>query len=65
MADLANPFQTLTSLQNDKRRFYYALPKLQEQGIASIGRLPVSIRIMLESLLRNCDGEKVTEEDIH
>lgn len=43
---------------------YYSLPALEEQGIGNISRLPVSIRIVLESLLRNCDGRKVTEEDV-
>ncbi|SHJ40866.1 aconitase [Rubritalea squalenifaciens DSM 18772] len=43
---------------------YNSLPALQEQGFDKISRLPVSIRIVLESLLRNCDGRKVTEEDV-
>lgn len=64
MAELTNPFDTLRSLNNDKKHFYYSLPALEEQGIAKIRRLPVSIRVMLESLLRNCDGERVTEKDI-
>ena len=42
----------------------HSLPALQEQGIGNISRLPVSIRIVLESLLRNLDGKKVTEDDI-
>lgn len=43
---------------------FNSLPALQEQGFGNISRLPVSIRIVLESLLRNMDGKKVTEEDI-
>ncbi|MDA0813109.1 MAG: aconitate hydratase AcnA [Verrucomicrobia bacterium] len=43
---------------------YYSLPALEEQGLGKISRLPVSIRIVLESLLRNCDGKKVTEDDV-
>ena len=43
---------------------YYSLPALEEQGIGKISRLPISIRVVLESLLRNCDGRKVTEEDV-
>ena len=42
----------------------HSLPALAEQGFEKISRLPVSIRIVLESLLRNCDGKKVTEADI-
>ena len=64
MSGLANPFNTLKSLNNDKRRYYYSLPALEEQGICPVKRLPISIRIMLESLLRNCDGHRVKEEDI-
>ena len=42
----------------------YSLPALEEAGIAKISRLPVSIRIVLESVLRNCDGKKISEEDV-
>src|SRR5258707_13115375 len=47
-----------------KRARFYSLPALEEAGIAPVSRLPVSIRIVLESVLRNCDGKKVTEEDV-
>ena len=43
---------------------YYSLPALAEQGFPGISRMPVSLRIVLESLLRNCDGLKVTEQDV-
>ena len=43
---------------------YYSLPALEKAGMGKISRLPVSIRIVLESVLRNCDGKKVTEEHI-
>jgi aconitate hydratase len=42
----------------------YSLPALAEQGFPNISRLPVSIRIVLESLLRNNDGLKVTDADV-
>ena len=42
-----------------------SLPALKEAGIApNLDRLPVSIRIVLEALARNCDGKKVTEADV-
>jgi aconitate hydratase len=44
--------------------FLYSLPALEEQGIGKISRLPVSIRIVLESVLRNCDGKKVRRKDV-
>jgi len=43
---------------------YYSLPALERAGLGKISRLPVSIRIVLESVLRNCDGKKVTEEHV-
>jgi aconitate hydratase A / 2-methylisocitrate dehydratase len=42
----------------------YSLPALERAGIGRIARLPVSIRIVLESVLRNCDGKKVTDEHV-
>lgn len=64
MTKLNDPFQTLKTLHEDKRRYYYSLPALEKQGIGAISRLPISIRIMLESLLRNCDGKRVKKEDV-
>ncbi|MEP4077055.1 aconitate hydratase AcnA [Haloferula sp.] len=42
----------------------HSLPALAEQGFPNLSKLPVSIRIVLESVLRNVDGRKVTEEDV-
>lgn len=61
MANLPNTLNTLKKLGN---KFYYSLPELEQQLKLPISKLPVSIRIMLESLLRNCDGMRVKEEDI-
>jgi aconitate hydratase len=57
-------FNTKKALRKDGKYFYYSLPALKNQGLDNISRLPVSIRIMLESLLRNCDGLRVKEEDV-
>ena len=54
--------QQLT-LKSGKTATYYSLPKLAET-FPNVKRLPISIRIVLESVLRNCDGKKVTEEHI-
>src|SRR5436309_1132921 len=43
---------------------FYSHAALVIAGLGKISRLPVSIRIVLESVLRNCDGKKVTEEHI-
>ena len=43
---------------------YYSLIALEQAGLGNVSRLPVSIRIVLESVLRNCDGKKITEQHI-
>ncbi len=42
----------------------YRLTRLEDAGLATISRLPFSLRVLLESLLRTCDGWEVTEEDV-
>jgi len=44
--------------------FFYSLPQLEKAGVGPISRLPVSIRLVLESLLRNCDGKRVQEQNV-
>ncbi|MEM8953736.1 MAG: aconitate hydratase AcnA [Verrucomicrobiota bacterium] len=60
MKDTVRTFETASG----KGGKYYSLSALEEEGMGTISRLPVSIRIVLESVLRNCDGMKVTEEDV-
>src|SRR6516165_105061 len=59
-------FKTLTKFDSGAGReaFLYSLPALERQGIGKISRLPISIRIVLESVLRNCDGKKVRRKDV-
>ncbi len=61
-----NTFNTLDSfkLGNGKTGQFYSLPRLEKAGVGRISRLPVSIRIVLESVLRNVDGKKITENDV-
>ena len=42
----------------------YRLSALEDAGLSTIDALPFSIRVLLESCLRNCDGYVVTEEDV-
>src|SRR4030081_537292 len=49
---------------NGREGFLHSLPTLEEQGVGNISRLPVSIRIVLESVLRNCDGTKGRRKDV-
>src|SRR6187402_923892 len=62
------PHAFATTLQTFKTRSgktgsFYSLPELQKT-YPNVSRLPVSIRIVLESVLRNCDGKKVTPEHV-
>jgi aconitate hydratase len=58
------PHNTFNTLQPFKHGRLYSLPALGKTLNAKIERLPLSIRIVLESVLRNCDGKKVTEEHV-
>ncbi|MFN3648541.1 MAG: aconitate hydratase [Armatimonadota bacterium] len=66
MAELHQLFDSLQEFPtgDGKTGRYYSLPALEEAGLGPISRLPVSIRIVLESLLRNYDGQRITEDDI-
>ena len=63
---MKSPFNTLRpfDLGNGKTGHLHSLPALEEAGIGKISKLPVSIRIVLESVLRNCDGKKVQARDV-
>ena len=62
-----NLHHTLQSfdLGNGKTGQFYSLPKLEEEGIGAISKLPVSIRVVLESVLRNYDGQRIAQRDVH
>lgn len=59
---LDNTLKSLNLSQGEAK--YYSLPELGKALNVDVSRLPVSIRIVLESVLRNCDGKKITEENI-
>src|SRR5437868_241669 len=61
-----NLFNTLQpfSMATGKTGEFYSLAQLEKEGVAQVSKLPVSIRIVLESVLRNYDGEKITEDDV-
>ena len=65
-APFSHPFaNTLKSFKtaSGKSGRFYSLPELAKQ-FPSVRRLPVSLRIVLESVLRHCDGERVTDEHV-
>src|SRR3954454_12125100 len=59
-------FHTLQSfdLGNNTQGRFHSLPALEKAGVGPISKLPVSIRIVLESVLRNVDGKRVNEKDV-
>ena len=61
-----NLFNSLQSfdLGNGKQGKFYSLPALEAAGVGPISRLPVSVRIVLESVLRNYDEKKVSEANV-
>jgi aconitate hydratase len=61
--NLFNSRQTF-KLASGKQATLYSLPALEKAGVGKISSLPISIRIVLESVLRNCDGKKVTEQHV-
>ena len=66
MSTSHNLFGTLQTFElgNGQPGKFYSLPALEKAGVGPISKLPVSIRIVLESVLRNCDGKKVHEANI-
>src|SRR2546423_2072297 len=64
--EMNDEFKTLQKFDagNGREGLLHSLPALEQQGIGKISRLPISIRIVLESVLRNCDGKKVRRKDV-
>jgi aconitate hydratase len=66
MSNMHNLFETLKDFDPGlgKKGSLYSLPALEKAGVGAISKLPVSIRLVLESILRNFDGKKVTENNV-
>jgi aconitate hydratase len=62
---MSDPFNTLDSFSTPSGTAHFASLKKLESALGKpLSRLPVSIRVVLESVLRNCDGVKVTPEHV-
>ena len=61
-----NPFDTLSpfDLGNGKTGKFFSLPQLKDHGFSNVSQLPASLKIVLEALLRTCDGKKVSEGNV-
>ena len=66
MSTSHNLFGTLQTFElgNGRPGKFYSLPALEKAGVGPISKLPISIRLVLESVLRNCDGKKVHESNV-
>ncbi|HEX5400307.1 MAG TPA: aconitate hydratase [Verrucomicrobiae bacterium] len=66
MNERHNHFGSLQQFEigSEKIGSFYSLPALEKGVAGPISKLPVSIRLVLESVLRNCDGKKVTEQNV-
>ncbi|MGD0259168.1 MAG: aconitate hydratase AcnA [Verrucomicrobiota bacterium] len=66
MSKAQNVFGTLRNfdLGNGRQGALQALPQLEKAGVGPVSRLPVSLRLVLESVLRNCDGQRVLEQNV-
>ncbi|MCK4514484.1 MAG: aconitate hydratase, partial [Spirochaetaceae bacterium] len=53
-----------TLATSDSSVDYYSLEKLETQGFPGLSRLPVSIRILVESVVRNANGREVTDNHV-
>jgi len=61
-----SPFDSLSKFitSEGKESYYMSLQALENKGICKLNDLPFTIRILLESALRNCDGFLISEEDV-
>ena len=57
-------FKKSIKLHGKKNGYYFSLPELEKKGIGKISKLPISIRIVLESVLRNQDEKKITKNNV-
>jgi len=63
--EIRDPFQVRDQFETGSgTATLYRLSRLEEQGLTKVDRLPYSIRVLLESALRNCDGKLVEEKDV-
>src|ERR1700682_3614006 len=58
------PAMNIDARKSFEKGTLYSLPALEKQGLGKISRLPASLRVVLESLLRNLDGKRVREQDV-
>ncbi|MGF1483437.1 MAG: aconitate hydratase AcnA [Opitutales bacterium] len=66
MSSLPDPLKTLRPFESSAghQGHLYSLPALEDAGVGPVSRLPFSIRVVLEAVLRHCDGQTITEDAV-
>ncbi len=64
MTSTNDHFGARSELPGHPNTVYYRLQSLADQGIGHVDRLPFSIKVLLETLLRNLDGYLITADDV-
>ena len=58
-------FQSRKSFEIEGKKYnYYSLDALQQAGVGNISKLPYSIKVLLEAVLRQVDGRAITKEHV-
>jgi aconitate hydratase len=62
---MSNPFGTRRNLDlSEGAATYFGLGELEKAGLGTVSRFPFSVKVLLEAVLRNCDGKIITEDDV-
>ena len=60
-----NPFQSRATFELDGKTYhYYRLKALENAGVGNVSQLPYSVKVLLESVLRQVDGRVITKEHV-
>jgi aconitate hydratase len=61
----SDPFGARATLETSEGPVnFYRIEKLEEEGLGDVSRLPISIKVLLESLIRHCDGSEISRDDV-
>ncbi len=65
MSPMNNPFGSRATLNTGSgNATLFRLDQLEKEGLGTVSRFPFSVKVLLEGVLRNCDGKLATEEDV-
>ncbi len=65
MSAMNNPFGSRATLKTGSgNATLFRLDQVEKEGLGTVSRFPFSVKVLLEAVLRNCDGKLATEEDV-